>query len=351
MMVVLFHCNGLIAWPANDRPFAFAETAWVGVDIFFAISGFVIGKSAMAHCRTPDYALTFWRSRAARILPLYFVTLAVFLVAIQPKEVLDRPLLHIGLHAVFLHNVFAETMFSVNGVTWSLAIEAQFYLLAFLLAPRIATMPANRAWTVFALVCAGVIAFRAAVYFLLSTAGPNPDAISHQLSQVPALFEGFMFGMVAATLRPSPGSIPKWLPSLAGATVLACYLILHWGFVPNRETYWTNPIIAIFFRSGVAAFASLCVLTALLSTPADPLAFRLMKFLGKISYGIYLWHLILLFSLGKTGLSGSPWLVALGTVFGSVLIATVSYQLIEYPFIAWDKNQRSRKAEGKSPST
>jgi peptidoglycan/LPS O-acetylase OafA/YrhL len=114
---------------------------WSGVDLFFVLSGFLLGGILLDNLRAPHYFKAFYARRACRILPLYFAWLLLFYVLLWFLPVLSsspafawlfgRPLPWWS-YASFTQNfVIAQTGdYGANwlGVTWSLAVEEQFYL-------------------------------------------------------------------------------------------------------------------------------------------------------------------------------------------------------------------------------
>lgn len=135
LLVVVYHLEALgslalrgdVFW---TLPFRYG---WVGVDLFLVISGFVIMLSAArAYERAPqDFKWPFMQRRLRRLLPLYVLTCLIFLFLVRP-EVLLRPIEQLVpvllSHALFLQNLSHHTHGVINGVTWSLALEMQFYL-------------------------------------------------------------------------------------------------------------------------------------------------------------------------------------------------------------------------------
>jgi len=121
------------------------QLAWSGVDLFFVLSGFLIGGILMDNRDSPSYFSTFYVRRACRILPLYFVVLAAFvaLLAVAPPSLawLHTNPLPFWTYLTLTQN-FAMGLADRFGphwlsVTWSLAIEEQFYLFLPLLVRRI----------------------------------------------------------------------------------------------------------------------------------------------------------------------------------------------------------------------
>jgi peptidoglycan/LPS O-acetylase OafA/YrhL len=138
LLVLVYHVIELGPWPdfPSSGPLLTFRAGWVGVDLFFVISGFVIGLSAIRLYRDgdSDYRRTFMRRRLARIVPLYLVTCVAFLILVQPA-VLSLPwpklLVQFASHLLFLHNLHPALHGAINGPNWSVA--ALFLMAASLL--------------------------------------------------------------------------------------------------------------------------------------------------------------------------------------------------------------------------
>jgi peptidoglycan/LPS O-acetylase OafA/YrhL len=120
---------------------------WSGVDLFFVLSGFLIGGILLDHRDSPSYFKIFYLRRAFRILPLYYSWVCLFIVFI----VVGGPFLRAHTHSgqlpelnfnIYQHFLFLQNLWDVNyttlanwwfSPTWSLAVEEQFYLIAPLL--------------------------------------------------------------------------------------------------------------------------------------------------------------------------------------------------------------------------
>ncbi len=115
--------------------------SWSGVDLFFVLSGFLIGGISMDNRNSMSFFKTFYIRRILRILPLYFIFIFIFYIAIYINmgnfgpgfEWLFRSPFPIWSYVTFTQNFFMSVArdFGPNwaGVSWSLAIEEQFYLL------------------------------------------------------------------------------------------------------------------------------------------------------------------------------------------------------------------------------
>jgi peptidoglycan/LPS O-acetylase OafA/YrhL len=145
LLVVLCHYVGnpdhapLGFWP--HRALLAFTVGWSGVDLFFVLSGFLIGGILLDARNSPNYFRAFYLRRVFRILPIYYLWTLLFAATVivtlyfLPGHlgVSFGDLLRVPVQLLFLQNIyvgmphFAWTWFVV---TWSLAIEEQFYLLA-----------------------------------------------------------------------------------------------------------------------------------------------------------------------------------------------------------------------------
>jgi len=128
LLVILFHSTFIprIAW--IDKVWhSFAFGGWAGVDLFFVLSGFLITQILIREKNTSGYFINFYARRALRIFPLYYLFL-FFTFYVFPQPV------NFGFtYWTFLSNVLISRMghfqSPILDVTWSLALEEQFYLI------------------------------------------------------------------------------------------------------------------------------------------------------------------------------------------------------------------------------
>jgi len=333
MSVMLFHCIGLLSWDVSGTPLAIFRVGWIGVDLFFAISGYVITASSIRQKDRPDYGEYFWRARLARILPLYYVTSAVFLLAVSSAALDKDALFQLLTHLFLAHNFFQSAAFSINGVTWSLSVELQFYVLAFFIVPL--TMRANRMMLIksYLALFGGVLAYRLVCWYWLTQTGASDGAFIHLFSQVPALVDSFALGGLIFMLNLPRLTRPQvvLLAFLTFGLLMAIYFI----YDANALRYWKSLPMTALFRSLVAMFAGVALLLAM--SIRTTFIWRPMLELGKISYGIYLWHLIVLYLVQRySPFNGMA--AALTVIVVTLVLAKLSYLAIEMPSMRWAHN-------------
>ncbi len=330
MSVVLFHCIGLFPWDVSGTPFAIFRVGWVGVDLFFVISGYVITASAIRQKDRSDYGKYFWRARLARILPLYYVTSAVFLLAVTSAALDKDALFQLLAHISLAHNFFQSTAFSINGVTWSLSVELQFYVVAFFIVPLLARTGRATLIAGYVALFGGVLGYRFVCWYWLSQLGASDDTFIQLFSQVPALIDSFALGGLIFMLKPLrlTRTHTVVLALLAFGLLMAIYFI----YGANALRYWNSLPMTVFFRSLVAMFAGVALLLAM-SIRASHLWWPMLE-LGKISYGIYLWHLIVLY-LVQRYLPFKETAAVLMVIALTLVMAKLSYFAIELPSMRW----------------
>ena len=335
MSVVLYHVIELTHWTNYpvDGVFFWGRIGWMGVDLFFSISGFVISLSAWSlfERHGAAWGKYFWQRRITRIAPLYLVTMAVFVTLIQPQWLSLAPAKvawHGITHLLFIHNLFPGTHGSINGANWSIGVEMQFYFLIYCVLPwiirasllKLAAAFFAIAWT-----------WRLLVFLLLSE--HDAFAIFQYTTQLPGTLDQFGLGVLLCKIVVDPryAGVALWLKNhpvmvLLGS-ILCCSLMLT-VFKANAR-YWDIPWMVVFFRTAIGA-AALALLLVAMTWPwrAPRLFARPLDFLGEISYGLYLWHLPVILSLQRLDGDGTGVFLA-KTVVATTLLATLSYFVFE----------------------
>ena len=334
LSVVMYHVIEHSHWTTFpiSGPLVTFRIGWIGVDVFFVISGFVITYSGLI-LRAGDrsgFQRHYWERRLTRIVPLYVLTMAVWIAAMyhgffaQPFREWSWQLF---THLAFIHSFFTDTHSAIDGVNWTLAIEMQFYLAVALLIGWIERTPA---WRI--ALCAIAVAWAWRACMLVIFGFTDPWLLFMRVTQLPGTIDEFAAGIVFAKIvlaRPEParGEALAWL---AGAGILGyAAMAIFW----SRASYWFFPPMVVFWRTLFAAFL-LCVLAAAVRLP-QVIAHRWLRPLdsmGEISYGIYLWHLFaieyVIHVRGMKQLEATAWVLGL-----TLLAAACSWRWFEKPFM------------------
>lgn len=314
------------------------EGGLTGVGVFFVLSGIVMVLSQLrVNDQVPDWA-GFWRKRAARVLPTYYAALAAslpiwFLYARTPvSDPTPLQLAGVVLGSVTLTQTWVPWMvFEGMGQAWSLNVELFFYLLFPGLALIMSRLSARGVIIalVIVLILIGVISETNA---LQPWTLPWVTAYSHPVFRLPEFLLGMLTGRLILT-RPLPERPARILVVLA-ALVFA-WMLGSTGLgrmsVPALQPVLV-PLIAI-------GLYGLCYAPG--GLPARTLRSRVMQWLGRVSYALYLWHSAALLVVERAwGMTG--WPAVLLALSVSLLLANASHRWVEVPAQRW--LTRSRKS-------
>jgi peptidoglycan/LPS O-acetylase OafA/YrhL len=332
----------LLVLPVHSPLRKVFDYGWIGVDLFFVLSGYLITGILLDSKGRPGYFSSFYARRALRIWPLYYFVLTIafgvspYLGGIFAVHVGDGSL---PWFLTYLQNWGAGSRGPAGLViTWSLAIEEQFYavwpLVVFLLSRRTLAVLAG---AVFAL--SPVIR-----YGLLTLNVPDFPVYTTTFARLDGLAAGALLAIVVRSARVRMQSLVRWSGWLAGLGGAASILALRIGFV--------SPYVPADKASYVLGFSAIAVAFAgwsglAIGAPRIQrlLTWSLLTHCGRISYGLYIYH-YMLFLWAHQYLA--PWLEEtfsldrqlsrlIGWVIGIVLtfaVAEASFRWVESPILA-----------------
>lgn len=311
------------------------QGGFVGVDVFFVLSGFLITYLLVEEWRrTGRISLkNFYARRALRLLPALFAWALVFAAVAL--------LVGGGARRLILYGVAGSLSYVMNwlvglgvlehnplSITWSLAIEEQFYLLY----PPVlgwALRRKTKPLTIVCALCAVVVAVELRRALLYQAGAGIPRVYHGTDTRADSLMAGCLLGVLVSFDLLPRAARAKWA---ARAGALASVLLLAYV---AREVVWTNPKL---YEGGltVVALAAATALGALLLYPPRAalavLRLQPLVWLGRVSYGLYLWHFPLIW-LAQRRLAPATVAVRLSFAALSIIAAALSYYLIERRFL------------------
>jgi len=342
LLVVLGHYFGEVA-----HGFRGLRLEWIGVDLFFCLSGFLIGGILLDNRSSPSYFPTFYIRRSFRIFPIYYLTVTLLLLALPWFAGLVAPAHWPGLYYGYLQNF----QMSFSGIeapqwlmpTWTLCVEEQFYLLL----PLILLLTPAR-WLLRVLLCliASASLFRLALVLM--------SANKLSLYMLPPTEWDLLFtGVLGAYARRSPA---LWRRLQAGdRRVLKGLIFAGLAAVPLlaiADTWLGVRSFDVVGRLAVAAALTGLVMLLVSGAPEGK-RFRapVLCFLGRISYGLYLIHQPVSGILHGALLGDRPDIgtlpqiaVTLVALAASLAIAHLSWRFFEGPLVRLGQSWRYRKA-------
>lgn len=346
LLVVAFHCLYYFGLQdaAAGGPAALLAGGWIGVDIFFVISGLVVTMAALrVRERSPQQPVReFLTHRLVRIVPLYLVTCVAYLLLVDAGPVSGADALRqIASHLSFTHNLWPDTSTSINPPSWSLANEMQLYLLLILLLPWLASW---RPRTVLFLAFAVALAYRALVFVWVDPqAADHAAALQHYSYVTPGMVDSFGAGvamalwLVSAPTREASSRTARlaWVGVALLAGVLCLYVAASATAAVLDGSIWQQPARAIPLRTLIAVPAAIVVLALVrTSLGARPGNHAAMRHAGDLSYGIYLWHAtaIVLAARHVEGPAGLRIAVAVAL---TLILSELTWRLVERPAMRW----------------
>lgn len=318
ILVVFYHAN---LFPVQN--------GFLGVDIFFVISGFLITSQITNQINNNCFSFReFYLRRAWRLLPsaytVFFICCLLSPWVLSSSELDD-----------FVQQIWGALSFTANFVlwgqtgyfedaselkpllhTWSLSVEEQYYLLA----PALLVFIAKKYWTTSVFLTTAL-----SLYFYFILIASNPNASFYATSS--RIWELGIGSILALTTTKRHYKIPQWCSCIVAGAILAAVFFT----VPNISPTQVNLVIVVF---GTAL---------IISTKPQWLnqgaLIHLSAKIGAISYSLYLvhWPIIAFLNSANTSGGGLWWPYRLGAVFSSFLLAYLLYTRVESKFRITEK--------------
>ncbi|NCP86560.1 MAG: hypothetical protein CO094_02820 [Anaerolineae bacterium CG_4_9_14_3_um_filter_57_17] len=349
LLVLVYHILRLNPVPMQGAVFSgllrFAEMGWAGVDVFFVLSGFLITSILLRTKSQPGYFQKFYARRILRIFPLYYTTITLIFIAMPLISPAQTDMARAGWLWYYLYvqnwgNAFSviPTIFAIS-ITWSLAIEEQFYLFW----PSVVYWLNTKklAWA------AGLLAFFSLGLRLLivnrfrKLLDYNKFFYFATITRLDSLLLGALIALAFES-----ETLKKWLKFVAAPVFIVSFGLIVIFASRKPDSPLVDNYLMYTYGYSVIAIAS-AALIVMLTTYAESNPLRAffrssaLRFLGKYSYAIYLFHILplLIFQrLFAESQGFAAWLIfnAL-TPLVTVLLALLSWNLLETRMLALKK--------------
>ncbi|MES2658230.1 MAG: acyltransferase [Verrucomicrobiota bacterium] len=364
LMVMLSHFIVVGGNLGSGTPVArFLHSGYLGVDLFFVLSGFLITGILIDSKSSPNYFRVFYMRRALRIFPLYYGLLAVSWLTVVFITPQDRPLLtgndSMAWYWLYASNIgmavkgewLASPTWVGLGHFWSLAVEEQFYLVWPLVVYLTPVRHLKR-------LCVVMVIASPFVFMGLSWLMGDRATYVSTLGRLGVLAAG---GWLAIIWR-EPGAWPKFKKLLIPSAVLSgALLLLERSVLPVLS--FMEPSLALVLGTAMVGLAASGASGPLRS---DIFESPLLRWLGKYSYGIYVYHhalkpvwIYFLWDGWITRVFGTGWPATLcytaAATAASLVLAWLSWKCFEAPVLSlksrFDYRSRKLPASDARPSS
>jgi peptidoglycan/LPS O-acetylase OafA/YrhL len=308
---------------------------WSGVNLFFILSGYLIGSILLKNKNSHNFFKVFYIRRFARIIPIYYVLLIVYLIArhspaYQPGAELFEKEFSIGYYFLFLQNFMMSALgtFGPQGLTptWSLAVEEQFYLIIPLIVRFV-----NKKYLIYFI--GACIALGPVSRYLSSNWYAE---YTHFFSRIDSPVMGFLIAYLL-TFRSVHNFFEKNLKILVYTTIVLIGLC-SFIYLYTEIGLFNHTILGVIFGAVVlmALHIKHGIFYKILTTKS-------LLFLGKYSYCIYLFHqitnhlfhLIFLGQLKPVLDNWQGYLVTGLALAVTILFSVLSFKFLEGPLLRW----------------
>lgn len=306
LAVLLVFANHLHTLNVVSIPYFGIVGGWIGVQIFFVVSGYLIIKSAIRYS-----AAEYIKHRFFRIYPAYLFWFVLFSLVFGHFQLNSIDFKSLLIHLLFLQHFFPAAYLKYNAlsVSWTLTVEVVWYVVAFLIAARFVKSPTKITAIFVVVACVWVLggtkwhplinSMEAIyVYFFIQ---------NNAVAQMPF----FLFGAWIAVKNPKYDN-----PALLALFISTVVLFKSW------EPVLTSPIFITGF--GISALF-------LMLKNVDYENHKFVKFISDISYSFYLIHYPVI--VLSASVFENKYHRMLFSFFAAIIISYLSYRLIEQPFM------------------
>ena len=331
------------------------ENGNTGVALFFILSGFLLGLPYWSSQQAAGFIdrdlKTYIIKRLARILPAYYLCLSA-LVLLQghlssPKEFIDT-----ALHYLFLHNYTEFSFYSINSPFWTIAVQAQFYVLLPLLLILLSPLRPKKSIAFAATLVLAAGAFAGHYWLMTKTQSVDPWPLSRQIIQrngavlshsvlahLPHFLLGLAAGYIGILLNTNSGNRAQakrwmcelifWLSAVVIIAVLGSALDEMFSISHGR---YNLPVVPVLITALIVCAPETVIGRGLLENYP-------LRQLGVISYGVYVYHLpcmnVVARLMNRWEInSADRWAIfALLSFAVTLVIAMGSYLIVERPIL------------------
>ncbi|HVX00459.1 MAG TPA: acyltransferase [Candidatus Babeliaceae bacterium] len=334
--VILYHCFPFLV---------VTKIGWIGVDLFFVLSGFLITGILYDTKSTPKYYVNFILRRVLRIFPLYyFVLLLIFFVLPFFPSLVNWDFVYYRTHQAYFWSYMQNWLYSRDGFPknhmlihfWSLAVEEQFYIFW----PWIVKLsPAKH------LLKVTVILILVSVLFRLDLGFHFGYSIVYQYMATLSRMDALLIGAAIAILIRNK---PIWLEKATVPILFVSFFVVAGTIViTGKVGFLSLPTIYTFIDLVCGCLLVFCLSSQQVPILTGLVSNRILRWMGKYSYGLYVYHYIIFnilefkmrpflsVTMGNEFFIGL--IIGVFTLCLSLIVSYLSFRYLESPFLTLKK--------------
>ncbi len=358
-LVVAYHVAFLSGQLGTDPWGPALSRLGIGRAVLFTLSGYLLyqrfARASFRGRRRPATTRFLWQ-RLLRVLPAYWVLVVVTLTVLSPAT-WSRPvdaLAQFALLQTVLPSTYADVEFPH---IWSLSCEIAFYLLLPVVAAVVGRWSARAdgpaRWLRRQLAACAALALAGAVFVLLAhtvLAGSGFSLVIWLPYHLPLFATGMALAALRVRRSEAPTGAPVWPAALAASPLTWSLLLGLGGWLTTTAltgprsslaatTGWQALALQLLFCCGAALLVVVAAESGPASVVARVLGSRPLVALGRISYGVFLWHIlvleVLLRGLEIERFAGGFWPLTALTLGLTLVLAQLSWRFVEQPAARW----------------
>lgn len=331
LSVIIYHFfhDNPISYNISQYPILHTITNLMqhGVTLFFVLSGFVITRILINTKQQENYFSQFYKKRALRIFPLYYLYLFVFFwtLSFLPQTGINTDNDSFFSVFFFLQNLDWITGFRsiAPGHYWSLAVEEHFYFLWPLI---VFIIPNNRITRLTIILI--ILSLPLKYYFYTSGIDINHNTFSR--------YDSILLGALIAMFEQNPNYSLERIRKVFKSEILVLVILVLTGFI-IYSFQKEFPLVKESFKHIILGVLSAIFIFRLINEKEDNWLYQFlttdkMQYLGKISFGLYVWHMLIIQIMVYIGFK-NPIVDLVLTIAFSILFAHLSYFYFERFFL------------------
>ena len=334
--ILIYHLYVVIGIPTGNKyvNYLFNIFGEIGVTSFFIISGVSIFLSLNKTTGKIKYK-DFIKNRFKRILPEYYYCILIcILITSSAVYLAKKHILNIFLHILLVHNLFPFSHGAINGVLWTMGVIFQFYLISKFIYKAMNKKPILT--TVISIVITIILKYIIYSFIQVNEIGNEYFFIYGR--QLFTSLDNFVLGMLIGVFITSKKDIKKWLK------ITLYILSIVFGAIAYISSYryavYYNGIFGYIWHTILAVSLTLFFISFSTINFKKGRIIGIVKFLSKYQYGIYLWHLVIIYAIVNNSSTIQNMILYkkyvvyiitfVITLFGSLVITYVFNKCLDY---------------------